>query len=377
MSRIKVMTLTPVHVGSGEQLQYLSDFVTYGSHVYVIDPRKVLDLIGVDNLQSWVALIEQEGDILHFVQTKGGRKNPDDFCLRRMQNRVGTFARNDKMREQMHDGMGVPYIPGSSLKGAIRSSALEFFFDYDDFKRYDEQFENGTLKNFAKKASEVESYYFGKNPNDDVFRFVQVGDCFFEKGCEEVIRLINLNIRHSFNNLVDKSKSQPVEVIGKGCVGHLDLKIAKEAYQFSKRKLQEDADAFGHAKMLDEAPSLYELFQMINFHTDALLEEEIDYWKKQEARGKNGSADYINQLTELREEIAACAKGRECVIRVGHASGWRFITGAWSENFDCFADAVVPVARRKNDDYSEYDFPKSRRVAENVQAIGFIKMSAE
>jgi hypothetical protein len=63
-------------------------------------------------------------------------------------------------------------------------------------------------------------------------------------------------------------------------------------------------------------------------------------------------------------------------LRIGHASGWRFITGAWSEQLPFFDSSVVNAARSGNaSKYSEYSFPKSRRTASDGDLMGFVKLS--
>ena len=57
-----------------------------------------------------------------------------------------------------------------------------------------------------------------------------------------------------------------------------------------------------------------------------------------------------------------------------HGSGWRFITGAWCEGLDNF-DEVIAVSRPNNGRYQEYDFPKSRRIDEDSDILGFVKLS--
>lgn len=60
---MKLETLTSLHIGSGDMLQKDSDFV-FGkdakeqSVVYVINPRKVLALIGEENVDAWTVAIE-------------------------------------------------------------------------------------------------------------------------------------------------------------------------------------------------------------------------------------------------------------------------------------------------------------------------------
>jgi hypothetical protein len=62
---------------------------------------------------------------------------------------------------------------------------------------------------------------------------------------------------------------------------------------------------------------------------------------------------------------------------LGQAIGWRFITGAWTETLDedIFYREIVPMARFKNERYSNYVFPKSRRIDDESYVFGFLKLT--
>ncbi len=114
------------------------------------------------------------------------------------------------------------------------------------------------------------------------------------------------------------------------------------------------------------------LFYLINCHTKSLLDSEINYWSNVE---KIGADDYISALETISEKIDLDNK-KTCVLRIGHGSGWRFMTGAWTEKLNNFADLVIPCSRPKNDErYQEYDFPKSRRIDEDSDVFGFVKLT--
>ena len=62
------------------------------------------------------------------------------------------------------------------------------------------------------------------------------------------------------------------------------------------------------------------------------------------------------------------------MLRIGHGSGWRFITGAWSEQLKNFNE-IVNASRPNSYRYTQYDFPKSRRIDEDGDVLGFVKLS--
>jgi CRISPR type III-A-associated RAMP protein Csm5 len=328
---------------------------------------------GEQFIDLWLQTIESKGDIRAFISRFAPNAKSKDYSSRRIRILHATLFEKDSLKEHIHNGMGLPYIPGSSIKGAIRTAILASLANTvrDKERKIDNRktdFKTGELEKPSTKnikASKVEHGLFGRDPNSDVFRFIQVGDAYFEEESEIATRLVNLNIRHSEDDLMDTKKSQLVEAIGVEAESEFQLKIAKEYYDFAKPKFGE----------LGELPvsNISDLFNLINVHTKKLVEEEIAYWKDID---KSGGEDYVDEMQTILDKINGCKNGKSCILRIGHASGWKFITGAWTEKLtNFFRDVVVPASRPNNRNYVEYDFPKTRRLDEESYVLGFVKLT--
>lgn len=375
MSKIKIETLTSVHIGSGETLQYGTDFVSgqdaegYGLFG-VVDPKKILNLIGEEHIGNWLAAIERRDSTKTIIKQFAPNVKLQDYSKRILLDYCYEPAKNgDTLKEFIHDGMGKPYIPGSSIKGAIRTSVLAALTSMKT--GLDSSIKDRKGKPTAKN---VESSLFGADPNSDVFRFLQVGDAIFEPNCEEAHRMVNINERES-KSFWDKSKPQMVETIGPNTETEFQLKLSSDYYDFAQTMWPQSAkNKLG--TLPDEMQTLQKLFQTINENTRILIESEIDYWKDRQQYDDSGKVgDYISRMGEILEETTNCQGDKECVLRIGHGSGWRFITGAWTEDFENFSSLVVPVSRPKNFNYEQYDFPKTRRVDDQCELLGFVKLS--
>jgi len=366
-NRVKIKTLTPIHVGSGIMLQNNTDYVTFNDGeskmIGIIDDRKLLEYIGEENVQKWVLSIERGDDTKTLVrQLVPGRNIPVENYSKRI---VEDFSRGASatLKECIHDGMGHPYIPGSSIKGAIRTSVLASLMQNKDIKR------------FAPNLSGVENNLFGKNPQESVFRFLHVGDAIFDKECEIACRLINLNIKPSTNSLRDERMAQLVEAISEDMECEFKMKIELD---YNQELVNQTAHTEGAKRAtIMSLPSVMQdietLFSIINAHTIKLLQEELDFWSERE---ETGQEKYLEQIKIIKREACRCQTGKECVMRLGHTSGWRFITGAWTEQLDNFDDLIPPKARPGNSQhYSEFPFPKSRRLDEAGYILGFVKMT--
>jgi CRISPR type III-A-associated RAMP protein Csm5 len=362
MSNIKIETLTPVHIGSGNLLYYNSDFIKEkidnDSYLVVISEDKIGKLLGNKGSQFidlWLETISRKGSIKDFIAQFYKNAKADDYAKRKVL-LFASINSNDTLKEIIHNGMGLPYIPGSSIKGAIRTAILASLANNIQLK---EQLINNNGRISAKR---VEQQLFGNDPNSDVFRFIQVGDAYFEKETEIATRMVNLNITQK-DDLMDKSKSQLVEAIGQEAESEFQLKIAKKYFDFVKPKY----GALGNLPV----NSINDLFSLINTHTKKLVEEDIEYWGN---INKAGGENYVSEMENILEIVNACETGKSCVLRLGHASGWRFITGAWTEKWNNFTE-VIRASRPNNRNYVEYDFPKTRRLDEESFVMGFVELT--
>lgn len=368
MSTIKINTLTPVHIGSGNLLQYNTEFVPFklkgNQMIGIIDERKILDLIGVEHLNDWVLSIERRESTKDLVKRYAPQSMIGQY-LKRYEQSFADVKPTDTLKECMHDGMGIPYIPGSSLKGAIRTAVTATLVS---------QYPPTTSEqsNVRKLATMVEGRLFGRNPQEDVFRFVQVGDAYFAPQCEIALRLImSMNITQS-STLYPKVEHQKPQLVEAICVDEqstFSMKIDTASYTRCKSKME------GMGTLPMEIQTLQGLFYLVNQHTIRLVNEEISYWEEVNKQ-LTGAEAYINQMREILEVANQCSSD-SCVLRLGHASGWRFITGAWGEQLPCFETQIVNQARPKNENYSGYDFPKSRRTDSDGDLLGFIKLTIQ
>ena len=365
---VKIKTLSPVHKGSGTILQYNTDFVTVENkrtgdrYLQVLDDKKILKLIGVENIPKWILSIERNEDTKAFVKRMAPDSKIADYNKRRMMCFTNNVT-NETLKEHIHNGLGLPYIPGSSIKGAIRTAV--FASMADSIRNMEEKI----FKSSKPKASMVEKALFGDDPTADCFRFIHVGDSYFAPGCEIALRLVMyLNVTQNTDLHPHKDlKPQLAEAIGADEESSFRLNICKEYAQWVARH-----SPTAHV-LPPEINNLASLFELINTHTRKLVEEEITVWENL-SENHNGAEEYIGNMKEILKEIEACHNGKACILRLGHTSGWRFITGAWSEKKPYF-NKIKDAARPANYRYRDYGFPKSRRTDSDGCLLGFVKLS--
>ena len=370
---VKIETLTSVHIGSGEVLQIGSDFVKgkMGNNyvLAVVSPEKVLDLIGEEHLQDWVVAIERKESTGNVVKRYAPNAKVEDFAKRIVKDWSDAHER-DTLKEHIHNGQGKPYIPGSSIKGAIRTAILASLAEnvIDAETKIDDSIKDKKTGKLIKKkanAKNVEKELFGRDPNNDVFRFLQVGDAYFGDCYTGAFRMVNINERTS-KGFWDVSKSQLIEALCPEYITRFEMKLNIEERCSTIGSLPNIMSSYGS------------LFEAINKHTIRLLDFELKYWKERSDRDDSDKVEsYLEKVESIKKKVLKCCRGKECVLRIGHGSGWNFITGGWARDLDNFESLVVPVSRPNNQNYREYDFPKTRRVDDDCELLGFVKLSLQ
>ena len=225
-----------------------------------------------------------------------------------------------------------------------------------------------TRNNGNITAKTFEAKVFGKDPNHDVFRYLLVGDAFATGYRTAVYNMVNINERTE-RGFWDTSKQMATEVL-----------LCGTEVDFSLVLKQQELRPVDMPAMPKALSSVNALLNVINNHTRTLLADEIDILesKNVDSQSEEKVNSYIEQLKDLLNAANECQGKHSAVMRIGHGSGWRFITGAWTERLsDNDFDAIVNKARPGNmKRYADYDFPKSRRLEEDeCEPLGFVKIT--
>ncbi len=179
--RLELTTLTPVHVGAGSEKELLRDydFVPRGKDIWVMSVEKMLEAIPDHMLKRGL-----DPQIRNLVKDSDYEK-----CLAYKLALVGDVPR--QIKEQMKDAHQRPYLPGSSLKGALRTAILNAHYagrlstepfvdrrgERQEAVRWDSGSQHQLLGKKANAFQPIEKHYFGAEPHTDLFRALRVTDC--------------------------------------------------------------------------------------------------------------------------------------------------------------------------------------------------------
>ncbi len=369
MKICKVTTLTSVHTGSGKYLQKDIEFITGNDRAVVIDDRKVLGIIGKGNIDKWIACINRGSSLMDLIRTIKSDVEPDDIALRGMDLLATHFAHARTLREQMLSGGDIPLIPGSSIKGSIRTAVLNHLLDQYQFT----PFLRDEIFNRRNRIDDkmVMKKHLGTSTNNDLLRFLTVGDAlfYFETWACNILsmNMVRDGVR------MEKRLGNLVECIPDNVEAEIRINI-------NQRQLELNANKNYIRNNFDFLRSYNALFEVINSHTEKILKAEFLFWRDDKMEGL--VVDYLEKLQTILDDIHNCKPG-ECVLRVGHGGGWLDMTGGWAKEKKYIPDheiwsAIVDKARPGNQSkYSSYPFPKTRRMDNYGELLGFIKLSIQ
>lgn len=164
---VTLKTIGPLHIGSGQKLAKF-DYIIDNGVIYVIDPAKMfkgLKKLGL--VKAFEKSVMERSNLFNFVKSYNISSNEYrkwSIYSYRLYNYVD--IKSMQIMTCVKDPYNMPYIPGSSLKGALRNAVL----NYELMKSYREDIadsvEMGMQNNSSKK-------YYLKNDSenaDKIFR---------------------------------------------------------------------------------------------------------------------------------------------------------------------------------------------------------------
>ena len=175
--KYQLKTITPVHIGTGETLSQIDGFYDNGRW-HRIDIDAVLAAIPESELNRLtIAMGGRDFQWKEYLPTSQPAARYTLPCLE--------DPRETEIREAIKHPSNRPMIPGSSIKGAIRTALLWGFMDDDNNPEAQEAFKYSVnyLKeqlrrkpNRSQAGRGIEQHVLGSDPNHDLMRAVQVSD---------------------------------------------------------------------------------------------------------------------------------------------------------------------------------------------------------
>ena len=337
--RLDIEVLTPLHIGSGTLLRRNFDFTIHQGRTYRLNEDAILsDRWPEDPAEQDLFLRQPLANLLE----KG------DFQAHREYFRyiLGGPA-SGEVREALKTAHDQPYLPGSSLKGALRTALLRALTEKKPFRRAD--FGRAGSARDAKWAGRpVEQRLLGRDPNHDIFRAVHVGDS--SPLATTALTLTKIQLAPGIN--------VNVEAIPRGA--HLTASLRIDTWLLAQRGQR---DLAWTSTLAERVAQIHRAAQITGKRR---LRDEMIYHLER----KEGIP--VTFYGKLLEKVQGSAWPRNTfVIQVGFATGWRAKTLIGGmDNHDPLLAQIVQEFRldrgggRQSRGYQRgQPFPKSRHLA--------------
>ncbi|SHK20887.1 CRISPR-associated protein, Csm5 family [Anaerobranca californiensis DSM 14826] len=299
--RFSLETLTPVSIGSNDKASQFIDYIYENKKVYFIDHEKIFDYInglpkGKDLIEQYLKIIkDQSSKNTNEVTLTSFLKNYRIDFKKYSTNIVDTLD-DVKTEITLHiKTNNCPYIPGSSLKGAIRSAIVYYLYKTEDE-------ENIKQRHFKEDENKIKiTNYNGQNylqkGEGDILNLLQVSDSdVFDKNGTVILKANRVNIDNN-----KESISILIEGIKKGYQTTFYLKTLGEDYH----EIEND---FPFLLKGQEG----ELLKIINQYSRDNIKKEIE--KLKAAKQGKELKNYYDKLLLTVEKIDTT---KEAVMRIG------------------------------------------------------------
>ncbi len=192
---LQLTTVGPVHIGNGKTLGK-KDYFVKGSKIAIIDAKKFVGSLNSQQLEDYLKFLN-DTDSSQSLQKFLGRHHIHavaNKCVAYTINEEFTPSRSGAYNyhgaeEFMKDVYGKPYVPGSSIKGMLRTAILAFVLDKNPARNihmYDSQRAQSENRRDRMRACEdIESAIFKQEEPDpekhpeivnDIMRYISVSD---------------------------------------------------------------------------------------------------------------------------------------------------------------------------------------------------------
>lgn len=292
----RVTCLTPVHIGSGRELFREVDFFPKGRETIVLDPDRVIAL--GESIPGLAEAIVKR-DTARWIE--GSRVDVSVLAAAVVPGRLEA----QRLRASMRTGDGRPLIPGSSVKGALRTLLLTAWVAEGPPHGPRNAVGAAALAQALERgrARPLEEALFlspqRREPQGDVLRLLRVSDAVFPP---EAIRIVSSKAVGTTRMTLTSAESlQPAAA-------------AVTRITVDRSKIYTPL-AFPAA-----LPAWAELARWSRIHALHLLTEDERYFAKEGAEGpRDRCAQLVADIKAMNTDTL--------VLRLGWGTGWRTMTG--------------------------------------------------
>ena len=352
--KIEMTPLTPVNIGAGAEKEWVkgTDYIEDKHKIYLLNIKKIAEAgIDINKLTVYYAKHDDKS-IKELIGNKLSEVTDQVFDIpQNSGNNIKTIVKNQLT--------GRPIIPGSSLKGSIRSILYKYLRDNNKYGK--------------------ESDFFGNiKEGEDFLRFIKISDAEFDSTLLLNSKIFNLyqsdgkweggwkHGSHETNATFNPTGFNTLyEVIDQQEISYCDLMISECGFETLNSAKNGETDLIRKKK---DALDIGNLFAIINKHTREYIKKEIAFFN---TFSNSETQEIIDGLEDILSEIEHCKNS--CVLKMSAGAGFHSITGDWQ-----FNDYYSEREQRLNRKADKNNKPKSRKIIidkdYHLLMMGFVKL---
>lgn len=378
---LQLETLSPIHIGTGKTVnkQELEQFAAGSAALIDLDSYIEKQLEGIKDVNLMKEKIEELTRV--FSDPNQGLPEQTLPVLRKINSPLGDF---EEFREHIHLKLNHHhdiYIPGSSLKGAIKTLLFTQKLFLQQRDKITTRQDSYNKKQFKYAYKHVMQQILGWDANSDIGRLFQIADTVFSNTATEINKCVTANwLNYKWDRKKERGGSLDnwIECLPKGMTAKTTITFPEVLHAQLMNQLQKERNSplrknYEHlAKSGYDIESLNTFFRIINKETKALIKMEKRFLADKYQKSPY-TQTYYSRLETLENQLNQAKD--YCILRMGFGSGFRFITGYWQENKMNRGEAERLAKAVRGPYYKNYDFPKTLKMLENGEPLGFIKLS--
>lgn len=316
-----IEVLTPVHIGSGVKLAEGIDFIKTDYSVHIVSQAELMKHIENDP-------DEMERFIQGNYKLSALKRIPDGKKYNI------SIGRTSEINEFEKNGNGKPYVPGSSLKGSIRTILIKKRFDALSPSDKNNLLQRVTSNKKEWASEPIVKELLGDNSNNNLMRALEIFDAEFEDLELEKILILSLtNVtgtsygwKQLWNRQNTTNPNQASQIIAEslpiGVKGYSSISLSNFLFDDSTAQ-----------STLHFSENTFQSFQnlktVINNYSKQKLEKEKLFFEKLTNPKKLNLV--IEEIDNLIKKIEKLSKD-EFIMRVSWGSGWKGMTGDFLED---------------------------------------------
>jgi CRISPR/Cas system CMR subunit Cmr6 (Cas7 group RAMP superfamily) len=350
--------LTPLHIGgaSEKHAQKGLDYIQQGNQVFMIDEKKLLmALLEKNKLDDYSYEIAENATDVQSLLAKY-KINPATIAVGGKSIQADRVT-DDLLRTFVKNGLGQEYVPGSSIKGAVRSVLFHHFSKEPTF------WVSGNIR-------QMEEVLFGKIDHN-LMRFIQMTDANIDR---KAIQILNTKVMSRDKNEQVTWKHQrsgsQAQFDTTSFTTNYECVVPKTIFNFRYTVNQALVEFITKQKkelpphsniLLGKDPDI-RLLEWIDSYTKSHIQKEIAFLEH------NKTPETTRMMQFLQTFLIDAPN--TYLMRMAHGSGFHGITGDWQ-----YDDHTVSLKNLDGDrDNKRY---KTRRIAiynGDLMPMGFLRL---